>query len=1377
MDLLDMGVKMLSGGVTGYLTNNLAIKMLFKKYGPFGGVILKTREEFIHNTSVLVERDIINHQTIEQELIRPEFREVFQKIVSDILDSFLYQNTGEITIGDIPGMGDSLDNFAEFYAQHRDTYVKDVLHLLLPNVSIKDILSDGQINYLTNQFFDLFIEMLEDTEILEQFMLNGVLENGEHNVTDFVSRTIWDKLHHNLLVVTEDFHLKLESFEAEIDQAFKNIYSELKIRKIIKEFESKVKSRSLAEILGEQKGKDISNKLWRRFVGFLRTGEGRDLILFFLNDILLMLKDVDILLIELLDSGLQKNLEDFIEDRLPQVLTGIIQWIEENRSELETLLEEAIEDTLGEESAGFFAGKLKKYLYDMFLKGKAVSAFKIISKIIEGLEEKADIQTLSKEISQEILFFLKTRQVGEMIEILEDNGIINVRELSKLIGRNLNYLVNNVDLSAGDNYFANRIGEIVDFDLTQYFENHLKDSLFHKLQTEFIYSGDLTELLHRELTDKFMKLVQSKVFELVKEEDILANRESFKVGIKAQLKTHQQFLVEKISHSISEFLEGKQLVDIIDQDLQGKMVKSLGDGSLTLVQFWSEEFKKSRVNMYYDLLNDQENVAEDISNIILQLVQQNLHILLEGRIQEVVENNLSQLADEDVLSLVEDFMGRELKPITYFGGLLGLVAAVVFYLSQGLLGENQLLKIPLSIFTYGFVGYITNVIALKMIFRPYGEKKFLGMKIPFTPGVVAREKPRFAQAMGKFVDESLLNKETVEEIFKTNRQVIHNNFYQAVAVDDYQRIEEFLLRDSNLDFISDKAYEGLVNLTPQTKVSLIQRLVNQFQNIDLSKLDSGGLESKIKAAGEKTFLNLPVYLENSVDELLRSEHILSNLIPDLFLQKIYQVLDQGIGYKIADLIEMLKDEQRIVDLLENLQPQFANFQNKKIAELISDAQRDKLRREIPELIIEKIRSVQVTEKILDFIEDKLLIELDPDKTIGELFNGMLIGTLRDNSENMIGKLLDKILEYLGGERERIVQGVLEAAQKEGGILFTLGKFLKVDATITGVINKLIDEKVPTYLELKRDELQGVVQEFIGTIERSKVGDLGIDLSREGLGQVVERLLNNPVVETSLTKLVEGILNSILQVRFGVFMEILELNELEKIWAIFAEEIAETQTSFYTSLAAGQDMVSTETSRVIRKIIDELILTLPVKDLLAGINSTHILQSLSKSVKIIQQAGAFDTILISGIGELGKRVKDKKFVEIVNLQNLQVDLLMTFDYLLKDVQIQIELGEVLGEVVVQVLQNLKEIVDVRTKDYLLTLVIGSALDSVEGNFMDLVNSVNIKDVTEREINSMGAEKIEELFESFAGRYFRKLESYGWVGSVFGLIELLRLVLKI
>ena len=40
----------------------------------------------------------------------------------------------------------------------------------------------------------------------------------------------------------------------------------------------------------------------------------------------------------------------------------------------------------------------------------------------------------------------------------------------------------------------------------------------------------------------------------------------------------------------------------------------------------------------------------------------------------------------------------------------------------------------------GVIGYVTNDIAIRMLFRPHTAKHFMGWRVPFTPCIIVNEK-------------------------------------------------------------------------------------------------------------------------------------------------------------------------------------------------------------------------------------------------------------------------------------------------------------------------------------------------------------------------------------------------------------------------------------------------------------------------------------------------------------------------------------------------------------------------------------------------------------------------------------------------------------
>ncbi len=100
------------------------------------------------------------------------------------------------------------------------------------------------------------------------------------------------------------------------------------------------------------------------------------------------------------------------------------------------------------------------------------------------------------------------------------------------------------------------------------------------------------------------------------------------------------------------------------------------------------------------------------------------------------------------------------------------------------------------------IGYITNDIAIRMLFRPHHAKYFLGIHIPFTPGIIPKEKNRIAGAIGKAVSENLMNREVLE------KSLLSEDMLSKIA----DAIDEFVATQSqNGETIEEFARHYLTN--------------------------------------------------------------------------------------------------------------------------------------------------------------------------------------------------------------------------------------------------------------------------------------------------------------------------------------------------------------------------------------------------------------------------------------------------------------------------------------------------------------------------------------------------------------------------------------
>jgi uncharacterized membrane protein YheB (UPF0754 family) len=61
------------------------------------------------------------------------------------------------------------------------------------------------------------------------------------------------------------------------------------------------------------------------------------------------------------------------------------------------------------------------------------------------------------------------------------------------------------------------------------------------------------------------------------------------------------------------------------------------------------------------------------------------------------------------------------------------------------------------------IGFVTNVVAIRMLFRPLRAYHIFGIRVPFTPGILPRERAKLARSIGAMVERELLTPQILRE--------------------------------------------------------------------------------------------------------------------------------------------------------------------------------------------------------------------------------------------------------------------------------------------------------------------------------------------------------------------------------------------------------------------------------------------------------------------------------------------------------------------------------------------------------------------------------------------------------------------------------------
>ena len=115
------------------------------------------------------------------------------------------------------------------------------------------------------------------------------------------------------------------------------------------------------------------------------------------------------------------------------------------------------------------------------------------------------------------------------------------------------------------------------------------------------------------------------------------------------------------------------------------------------------------------------------------------------------------------------------------------------------------------------IGYLTNWLAVKMLFRPLHPKKLGKWTLPFTPGVIPRRKDALAASMGKVVEEQLFTLEDLgatvasERVERLVADRVVEGFHQWTADRNLSEVLEQVLGEERYVDGREKVFETALN--------------------------------------------------------------------------------------------------------------------------------------------------------------------------------------------------------------------------------------------------------------------------------------------------------------------------------------------------------------------------------------------------------------------------------------------------------------------------------------------------------------------------------------------------------------------------------------
>ncbi|AGB40938.1 hypothetical protein Halha_0977 [Halobacteroides halobius DSM 5150] len=423
------------------------------------------------------------------------------------------------------------------------------------------------------------------------------------------------------------------------------------------------------------------------------------------------------------------------------------------------------------------------------------------------------------------------------------------------------------------------------------------------------------------------------------------------------------------------------------------------------------------------------------------------------------------------------------------------------------------------------IGYFTNWLAIKMLFKPLTKKEFFGIKIPFTPGVIPRRREKLAKSIGGAVGNRLL------------------------TPDAFQRL------------LQDKEVEKKVREFIRLKLRLLEEEERSLKQI-LSEVFSKGQVEKLQGNLEGLFIKLTTNLIS--EEKLVSW--LDNFFTRLDKEQLESYLDSEsylhLKEELIDQLDSTTIKQAIFLLLK------ANIEEAKNSE-------QELAELLPSEVVIKLKEwlaqnePQLTEQIIEFFTSDSIKEKIDQKLEGLLGDNPLMGMLGGIKNSIVDKFLRYLIEFLEDPENR------KQVKKE------LNKFLDslLKTKVATIANKIDEEnlskladKITNYIVANQQ-----IEVMIDTLEELALENINNDDLNDKIKDLSKKLIcsKSSFLSNKIKKFITTQTDSFLKQPLTLLLSnlfVFKLEELEAAVISILEYIIENQLGEILSIIDFKEMV-------------------------------------------------------------------------------------------------------------------------------------------------------------------------------------------------------------
>ena len=390
------------------------------------------------------------------------------------------------------------------------------------------------------------------------------------------------------------------------------------------------------------------------------------------------------------------------------------------------------------------------------------------------------------------------------------------------------------------------------------------------------------------------------------------------------------------------------------------------------------------------------------------------------------------------------------------------------------------------------IGYITNWLAIKMLFRPREAKYIFGIKLPFTPGLIPKEKSRIANKVGETVGTHLLNSDSLSKALKDDK--IKAKFNEVAK----EKINQVINSNSTLE-------ESLKNTLGENYYALKGNMINNITKTILESIQEEEFKNKVK-----------FYIVDSIKERLNKEpeKIIDFINSNKFREVIINTLGEEktrdiIGKAILKEVKTLGKEDLTIEevIPENIKPyieEYVKSQKDTLVDIIKNLLRDdEVSHKIKSAINDNIPSIVSMFLSGDVIYGKLVSLVD--KSLSEEENKEYIcdAALAFVHESMKKKVSD-VINNVGEEKLEVISDALGDK---------ISKKLNTEENIDSIISKL-NCKISSF-----NSYEEIIKVLFNNYENILI---------DNIDSMISQIINNNQLSGGISKIIEKLFDKFLQ---------------------------------------------------------------------------------------------------------------------------------------------------------------------------------------------------------------------------------------------------------